>query len=226
MENEAVFDATHAFILQLAAAGKIHGLRIDHPDGLYDPAEYFARLQARYRQLIAGTGVPASAETPPLYVVVEKIVASHERLPAEWPVSGDTGYRFANLVNGLFVAGAARARLDRTWRAFVGAEALDYEITVRRGKQAIMRGPLAAELTMLAQRALRIARADRRTRDFTFNVLRRAIGKSSPAFPSTAPTSRAAARRRRIGTTSSGPWCARSASRAPPTAAFSISCAP
>ena len=183
MENEAVFDATHAFILQLAAAGKIHGLRIDHPDGLYDPSEYFARLQARYRQQVAGTRVPAGAQPPPVCIVLEKILASHERLPADWPVSGTTGYRFANLVNGLFVAGAARARLDRTWRTFVGAEALDYETTVRRAKRAIMRGPLAAELTMLTQRALRVARADRRTRDFTFNVLRRAIEEIVARFP-------------------------------------------
>ncbi len=183
MENEAVFDATHAFVLRLAAAGKIHGLRIDHPDGLSDPARYFERLQARYRQYVAETGSPTSGDPPPIYVVQEKIAASHERAPENWPISGSTGYRFANVVNGLFVAGAAKARLDRAWRAFVGAEAIDFDAATIRGKEAIMRGPLAAELTLLAHRALRVARADRRTRDFTYNALRQAIEDVVARFP-------------------------------------------
>ncbi|MEO8187651.1 MAG: 4-alpha-glucanotransferase, partial [Burkholderiaceae bacterium] len=113
MENESVFDATHSFILKLAAAGKIHGLRIDHPDGLHDPARYFEQLQARYRQYVTEAGAPGGTDVAPIYVVLEKITASHEHMPERWPVSGTTGYRFANVVNGLFVAGASKARLDR-----------------------------------------------------------------------------------------------------------------
>ncbi|HET9047227.1 MAG TPA: malto-oligosyltrehalose synthase, partial [Casimicrobiaceae bacterium] len=159
------------------------GLRIDHPDGLHDPAAYLLRVQARYRELAAAAlGVPAEA-VPPLYIVLEKITASHERLSEDWPVSGTTGYRFANVVNGLFVASAAKARLDRTWRAFVGAEADDGDATVVQSKLAIMRGPLAAELTLVANLALRIARGDRRTRDFTFNALRGAIEEVVARFP-------------------------------------------
>ncbi len=183
MENAAVFESTHSFILQLAAAGKIHGLRIDHPDGLYDPAAYFDSLQARYRQGVIALGAPADAEIPPVYVVLEKIAASHERMPGRWPVSGTTGYRFANIVNGVLVAGKAKARIDRAWRAFVGAEALDFEVSVYRSKFATMRGALAAELTMLIHRALRIARGDSHTRDFTFNVLRGAMEEIVAHFP-------------------------------------------
>ena len=183
MENEAVFDATHGFILRLAAAGKISGLRIDHPDGLFDPQQYFERLQRRYRQLVRAAAPAAPTQILPLYVVLEKIAASHERIPDTWPVHGTTGYRFANLVNGLFVATQAKARLDRAWRSFVGDEARDYETSVYRSKLATMRGPLAAELTMLAHRALRVARGDRRTRDFTYNVLRGAIAEIVAQFP-------------------------------------------
>jgi (1->4)-alpha-D-glucan 1-alpha-D-glucosylmutase len=183
MEKDDAFDATHTFVLQLAAAGKIHGLRIDHPDGLYDPGRYVKQLQTRYRQYAAATRARPEENIGPLYVVLEKIFASHERLPDDWPVSGTTGYRFANIVNGLFVAGSAKARLDRVWRAFVGPEALDFDSTAVRSKLAIMRGPLAAELTMLTNRALRIARADRHTRDFTFNALRRAIEEIVARFP-------------------------------------------
>src|SRR5262245_8640785 len=103
-DDEAVFDATHRLILDLAASGKVDGLRIDHPDGLYDPAEYFARLQARYAAAVR-VAPPADAATPfrPLWVVAEKIVAGHERLPVDWAVHGTTGYRFAAVVNGVLV---------------------------------------------------------------------------------------------------------------------------
>ncbi len=183
MENDDAFDATHAFILQLAAEGKIHGLRIDHPDGLYDPGRYVKRLQTRYRQYVAEMRPQPEQGVAPLYVVLEKISASHERLPEDWPVNGTTGYRFANAVNGLFVDRSAKLRLDRAWRAFVGADADDYDTTVLRSKVAIMRGPLAAELTMVTNRALRIARADPNTRDFTFNALREAIEEIVARFP-------------------------------------------
>ncbi|HSD53602.1 MAG TPA: malto-oligosyltrehalose synthase [Burkholderiales bacterium] len=182
-ENEAVFEATHGFVLELAAAGKIDGLRIDHPDGLYDPAEYFRRVQARYAQLARGAPAPAEAGARPLYVVAEKIVAHHEQLPDSWPVYGTTGYRFANVVNGLFVDGAARSRVDRAWRAFVGDEALDADEAAYRGKRLIMHSALAGELTVLANRLLRIARGDRRTRDFTFNSLRQALAEVVACFP-------------------------------------------
>ncbi|MEP7062927.1 MAG: malto-oligosyltrehalose synthase [Betaproteobacteria bacterium] len=183
MEHDAVFDATHRLILSLAAAGKIHGLRIDHPDGLRDPARYLERLQARYREYAAAMRAQDPATVPPLYVVLEKIAASHERMPAQWPVSGSTGYRFANLVNGLFVDRTAKASLDRAWRAFVGAEAAEFDATVIRSKLAIMRGTLSAELTMISNRALRIARGDRNTRDFTLNLLRETIEDIVARFP-------------------------------------------
>ncbi|MGE5131244.1 MAG: malto-oligosyltrehalose synthase [Sphingomonadaceae bacterium] len=172
MENETVFEATHAFLFSLVAQGKVDGLRIDHPDGLFDPAQYFARLQDRC----------ASIAGRPLYVVAEKITARHEHVPGSWALHGTTGYRFAAVVNGLFVDGAARARIDRIWRAFSGEED-DFEETAYEGKHAIMRGALAAELTMLASELLRIARADRRTRDFTFNTLRRALAEVAACLP-------------------------------------------
>jgi (1->4)-alpha-D-glucan 1-alpha-D-glucosylmutase len=186
MENEAVFEATHRLVLELLAAGKVDGLRIDHPDGLYDPAQYFRRLQERYA-VVAGVAPPAAGNGAdaaggsarasrdwPLYLVIEKITAGHERVPESWPVYGTTGYRFANLVNGLFVDGAARSRLERTWRAFTGLQA-SWDETAYQSKVLIMRTALASELTVLSNQLLRIARADRRTRDFTFNTLRQAL---------------------------------------------------
>jgi (1->4)-alpha-D-glucan 1-alpha-D-glucosylmutase len=183
MENDAVFEATHAFVLGLAADGMIGGLRIDHPDGLYDPARYFARLQQRFRDRAAEKSVTGSDTAAGIYVVVEKIAAPHERLPQTWAVHGTTGYRFANVVNGLYVDPAAKGRVERAWHAFVGDEAHTFEAAAYRGRRTIMEGALASQLAVLALAALRIARADRRTRDLTLNSLRAAIIEIVARFP-------------------------------------------
>ena len=180
IENETVFDATHHRILELAAEGKVQGLRIDHPDGLYDPGAYFQRLQEGYVRL---TGRSDRANKRPLYVVIEKIDAPHEQLPTEWPVHGTTGYHFANLVNGIFIETAAKARIDRTWRAFVGEEAMPFDEVAYLARHRIMRGPLAAELTVLANRLLRIARSDLHTRDLTLASLWQALSEIAACFP-------------------------------------------
>ncbi len=183
MQNDAVFDATHELILGLAADGAVGGLRIDHPDGLYDPARYFARLQQRYRERVA-LRRPGATEPPHgIFVTLEKILAPHERLRDTWPVHGTTGYRFANAVNGLFVDRRAKGRVDRAWRAFAGDEAGTADRDTYRGKRATMEQALASELALITGRALRLARADRRTRDFTFNTLRVAIREIVAHFP-------------------------------------------
>src|SRR5258708_24428648 len=104
-EDEVVFEATHRFAVSLVAEGAVAALRIDHPDGLYDPKDYFRRLR--------------EACARPVYVAVEKIVAPFESIPEEWAVHGTTGYRFANVVNGLFVDPSAESRITRTYHAFI-----------------------------------------------------------------------------------------------------------
>ncbi|HWZ70594.1 MAG TPA: malto-oligosyltrehalose synthase [Casimicrobiaceae bacterium] len=185
VENEAVFEATHRFVLDLAAEGKAHGFRIDHPDGLYDPAAYFERLQGRYAALTVPDGEDRRGgnDRTPLYLVVEKIDAPHERLPERWPIHGTTGYRFANLLNGVFVDSAARARIDRAWRAFVGGEASDFGHAAHDGKRRVMQTSLTAELSVLANRLRRIARADRGTRDLTLSTLSQALLEIAACFP-------------------------------------------
>jgi (1->4)-alpha-D-glucan 1-alpha-D-glucosylmutase len=187
MENPHVFDATHRLVLDLVASGRVDGLRIDHPDGLLDPVGYFRRLQERYVQLIGAPGATIAVEgdrpARPLYVVAEKIIAPHEQLPADWAVHGTTGYRFANVVNGLFIDAAAKSRLERTWRAFVGDEAQDFEELACGCRRLVMTTSLAGELSVLSAALLRLARADRRTRDFTLNSLRQALVEVVANFP-------------------------------------------
>jgi (1->4)-alpha-D-glucan 1-alpha-D-glucosylmutase len=179
MESEPVFEATHKLVFELVAAGMVDALRIDHPDGLYDPAAYFQRLQDRLRGL---TSAQEAGAVQPVYVSVEKIIAPFEAMPQSWAVSGTTGYRFANVVNGLFVDTAAEARFTRLYRAFVGDQSSFAEIA-QRSKRVILRDALASELTVLTNRLMRIARADRHTRDYTLNTLRRALTEVIAAFP-------------------------------------------
>ena len=184
MEDEAVFESTHRLALTLAADGKVDGLRVDHPDGLYDPAGYFERVQRRYLELCGHEAPPDGFDRSalPLYLVAEKIIAGHERLPESWAVHGTTGYRFAAVVNGVFVDGNARDEMDAVYRDFA-PETASFEQCAYDGRQAILRGALASALTMLSTELLRIARADRATRDYTLNTLRRALAEVIANFP-------------------------------------------
>jgi (1->4)-alpha-D-glucan 1-alpha-D-glucosylmutase len=172
MEDEEVFEATHGLVLELLKRGRVEGLRIDHPDGLYDPAGYFRRLQEAAEEV----------RGEPVYLLAEKILAHHERLPEDWPVHGTTGYEFANLITGLFVDRAAESHLDRTYRRFTGRDE-PFEELVYRCKKHIMRTALSSELNVLSRRLLAISEANRRAFDFTINGLRDAISEVVACFP-------------------------------------------
>ena len=175
MERQEVFDATHRLIFQLLQRGWLSGLRIDHSDGLLDPAAYFERLQRLHAeaQPTAGGG---------LYVVVEKILALHERLRPDWAVSGTTGYEAANLINGLLIDGEAAAALEAIYRHFC-RDKREFEDILCESKRIIMKSALASELNVLATRLSRIAEMDRNTRDYTLNSLRTTLADIVAAFP-------------------------------------------
>ncbi|HSS99966.1 MAG TPA: malto-oligosyltrehalose synthase, partial [Terriglobales bacterium] len=166
MENPQVFEATHRYVLELVRDGKVNGLRVDHPDGLFDPAQYFANLQG----------------AKPIYVVAEKILSGDEPMPADWPVNGTTGYDFCNLVNGLFVDTTSAAKIRRMYRGFL-AQALEYRPVLYRCKKNVMRNALASELNVLANILSRIALSNRHTCDFTLNSLRNALSEVVANFP-------------------------------------------
>ncbi len=176
VEEDEVFEETHRLVLSLIRDGKVDGLRLDHPDGLYDPAGYFQKLQER-----AGEALGVSEEEP-LYVLVEKILASYEGLPGDWPVAGTIGYEFANLVNGLFVDQSGAAGMEQVYQDFLGWT-VDFEDLLYDCKKAVMRSELASELNVLSRRLLRISEYGRRTFDFTINILRDALTEIVAAFP-------------------------------------------
>ncbi|MEO7939014.1 MAG: 4-alpha-glucanotransferase, partial [Burkholderiaceae bacterium] len=123
IERQAVFEATHGMVLDLAARGVVDGLRIDHPDGLYDPAQYFARLQQGYARRVGLLLEQPDAEgrpDRPLYVVAEKITAADEEIPLDWAIHGTTGYHFAHVAGGVLIDTEAEPRFAHIWRNFTG----------------------------------------------------------------------------------------------------------
>nr|WP_283254262.1 malto-oligosyltrehalose synthase [Ramlibacter paludis] len=177
-ERPEVFEATHRKVLHWLQEGLLTGLRIDHPDGLSDPRSYFEQLQARYAAQAEVNGHPPRA----LYLVAEKIQAEHEPLPDEWPVHGDTGYRFGTLVNGLFVEGRNENALLAAYHAFTG-EVEDFDEVLYACKKLIIETSLYSELNWLTHVLYGLTRGSRRRCDFTRNRLRWALAEVAAAFP-------------------------------------------
>ena len=145
VELPEVFDAIHRLPFSLVKDGKVTGLRVDHPDGLWDPTTYFERLQS----------AAASMAGKEFYIVAEKILTRDEHLPQSWPVAGTTGYDFLNRLNGLFIDSSAEPEFDRLYTEFAG-NAADFVDAVRSGKRTILSTSLKAELNQLARRLKRL----------------------------------------------------------------------
>jgi len=171
IEDAHVLGQTHRLIFELIASGRIQGLRIDHVDGLYNPGGYCQFLQDR-----------AAALGHPQYLVVEKILARFEYLSRDWHIAGTTGYDFMNLVNGLFADSRAELAFDRIYRRFAGISGT-FDAFAYRAKKDIIRTALASELEVLTTMLDAIADNDRRSNDYTYNVLRDALGEVVASFP-------------------------------------------
>ena len=205
MERQEVFEAVHAFTLQLLADGKICGLRIDHPDGLYDPAEYFRRLQQHYLLALAHKDcnaddwpnvkqlllhrlereIPAAGKGAarwPLYVLCEKILDMDEPLPRKWAVHGTSGYDFLNFCNGIFVDARNAGELERIYQAWTSDATPFNELTYQK-KRLILERSLAGDLHALALQLDRLAQRDRHSQDFTLTSLASGLREVIACFP-------------------------------------------
>ena len=179
MEIPAVFEETHKLILRLVKDGAVTGLRIDHVDGLYDPADYLQKLQHWARKELPLT---SESTDKPLYVLVEKILGVNEQIPANWPVFGTTGYDFLGWLNELFVDRTHERAFDAIYTRFIGGDEPFDELTYRC-KQLIMQASMASELSVLGHQLDRLSERDRRSRDFTLNSLTHAIQEIIACFP-------------------------------------------
>jgi (1->4)-alpha-D-glucan 1-alpha-D-glucosylmutase len=174
VENPVVFAAVHQLIFDLVARGWFRGLRIDHPDGLLDPAGYFDQVQAACTRDRSGDR--------PFYVVAEKIVIGDEQLRSHWAIEGTTGYGYLNFLNGLFVDGSKKAAFKRLYRTFMGGS-LSYDDLVYDSKKLILNVSMSSELNVLSRRLERISEQHRFSRDFTLESLRDALREVVACFP-------------------------------------------
>lgn len=170
MEHLPVFRAAHARIVEFAEKGWINGVRLDHIDGLYDPAQYLMQLRE-----------DLSRVPQPMYVVVEKILARGEPLNSNWPVEGTTGYEFLALVNGLWIQEKNQPEIEHIYRRFLG-QAETEEDVVYEAKRLITSTSMASELNVLAHELNRLSEQNRRSRDFTLDSLQEALREVVACF--------------------------------------------
>lgn len=166
VEDEEVLQATHTLVLKWLAAGTVHGLRIDHIDGLYDPSEYLARLRQRATDA---------------WIIVEKILEDDEELPS-WPVSGTTGYDFLNQAQRLLTDPTGEAPLTALYHDVLGVEEV-YEEVVIECKRLVLSEGLASDVQRLVNRLADICQHHRRYRDHSRMELLNIIVELCVAFP-------------------------------------------
>jgi (1->4)-alpha-D-glucan 1-alpha-D-glucosylmutase len=167
VEDLEVFRARHELPITWVRKGWVQGLRIDHPDGLRDPAEYFRRLREA---------------CPGAWIVIEKILEPGENVPSDWPVAGTVGYDFLNLVGGLFVDPAGEDALTRLYVDFSGEQA-DWQRIVRTSKRMVLSELLGSELNRLTSLFVDVCERHRRHRDYTRHELREALLETAACFP-------------------------------------------
>ena len=160
VEDPQVFDATHDQIFHLCAKGAIRGLRVDHIDGLRDPAGYLNRLQER----LLTSQPPESGRA---YLLVEKILSRNESLAEDWPVSGTSGYEYLNAANGPFVCPSGASKLEKIYFDFISRE-MSFADVLYEKKKLVMNTLLRVEMRSLARQLADLAAHDRYAR----NILR------------------------------------------------------
>jgi (1->4)-alpha-D-glucan 1-alpha-D-glucosylmutase len=164
--RDRVFTDTHLLILDWLKRGQVDGLRIDHPDGLRDPGEYFERLHDA---------------APDLWIVAEKILAANENLHPRWNIAGTTGYDFLNVASGLFVDPAGEAAMTELYRTFTNA-ATDFRAVARESKALILRELLGSDINRLTALFLDICEHNRDYRDYTRHEIHEAIRETVASF--------------------------------------------
>jgi (1->4)-alpha-D-glucan 1-alpha-D-glucosylmutase len=173
IQQPAAFEVVHATLFRLYAEGLIDGMRIDHIDGLADPRSYCRQLRRRLDRLTRER--PDGLRTPP-YIVVEKILAVDESLPADWQVDGSTGYSFMNEVGALLHDGRGEPGLTALWTEVAGSPR-DFESEERAARRSIPQDLLASDFNACARALHAIARSDPATRDWTLFAIRRVLAE-------------------------------------------------
>lgn len=172
VEDADVFERTHRVIINLVNDGTLAGLRIDHPDGLADPAGYLARL---------------AEATKGAWVVVEKILEEDEHLSSSWKTAGTTGYDAAWRIGALLRDPSGSAALGGTLYQLTGDAMGSLPSLVDAAKREILHDTLASETRRLATLAHEVCRSDVRLRDHTWVALYDSLRAILVNFPTYRP---------------------------------------
>ncbi len=167
VEDPQVFAMLHALILAWVRKGWVDGLRIDHPDGLSNPTEYFHRLRK---------------ECPDSWIVAEKILEPGEELSPDWPIEGSTGYDFLQLAQGLFIDPKGKDLLTSFYNEIIGKE-VNYKTVEHDCKLLVLSQLLESELERLTTLFVNICERHRLYRDYTRRDLREALAETCASFP-------------------------------------------
>lgn len=210
IEDDKVFRHYHEMLFNLVKQGKIQGLRIDHPDGLYNPSEYFRRLQREYllqmvlkefeeslkndeekkqkvdvdavRIMLDNLLINEFSSTSIFYVVAEKILDRREPLPENWNIHGTVGYDYLNVLNGIFIDENNEDKFARLYDNYIGHK-INFDELVYNKKKFFGLVYMASEINTLGHRLDRISEVNRNFRDFTRNDLTLAIREVIACFP-------------------------------------------
>ncbi|MFP4374138.1 MAG: malto-oligosyltrehalose synthase [Spirochaetaceae bacterium] len=167
IEDDEVFRDTHRLILGWLTDRTLQGVRIDHPDGLRDPEQYFRRLRD---------------QAPEAWIVVEKILHRGERIPDSWPVEGTTGYDFMTVTDGLFIDAKNETSFTEFYHYFSG-EQTDYRDVLREKKYLVMNDLLGSDLNRLTELAMQVCLQHRRYRDYGRDEVGHALTEIVAGFP-------------------------------------------
>lgn len=171
IEEPSAFEAAHHLAFAFYEEGLIDGLRIDHVDGLADPASYCAKLRARLEALSPKR--PGWAMPGPAWLLVEKILAPSEALPTGWGVDGTTGYDFMDQVDAVLHDGGSEPILASFWSELSGRPAafVDEEHSARR---EVLEHGFEGQLEYVVDRLVALAVTAGRDVDIPRGAMRRA----------------------------------------------------
>ena len=146
--------------------GVLDGVRVDHPDGLRDPQQYFDRLRSR---------------APDAWIIGEKILEPGEFLRESWPMEGTSGYDFLNVCNNLMVYGDGLKELTTIYADFT-AQPIDFESVAHDKKVSVQQEALGSDVNRLTSLFVEICEDNRDRRDYTRAEIRRALREVAACF--------------------------------------------
>jgi len=166
IEEEGVLESHHKWVFDLIRTNQIQGLRIDHPDGLYDPITYFERLRFRAK----------------IFTITEKILERKEKLPEEWDVEGTVGYEYLNILGGVFIDQANEKALTEVYEEFIGHK-LDFDEILYDSKKYFTDFEMVSDVEALGLKLDHLSETSWEYRDFTRHDLTNALAEVIACFP-------------------------------------------